>query len=153
MMLQIPKISLETLSDKELERYYNLDDKAFEKTLALGVAKKLMKNPGEDRGLYHSHRDYCGMGLYVHEGKFALGTVYDGRGPYPVVASFESEPEFVQWLATQSDQSMALYGEKFDNQTITKIRLEWYLENNYSPTWNMFCTYVRERNENEHRSD
>ena len=144
-MLHIPKISLETLSDKELERYYNLDDEAFGKALALGVAKKLMENPGESGGLYLSHRDYCGMGLYVHEGKFTLGTVYDGRGPYPVVASFESAPEFVQWLTTQSDQSMALYGEEFDNQTITEIRLEWYLEDNYSPIWNTYCMYIRER--------
>lgn len=146
MMLQIRKIPLETLSDKELERYHELDDKAFGKALVLGVAKKLMENPSESGGLYHSHRDYCGMGLYVLEGTFTLGAVNDGRGPHPVVASFESEPEFVQWLAMQSDQSMSLYGEKFDNQTITKIRLEWYLEDNYSSTWNLYCIYVKDRN-------
>lgn len=145
MKLQIPKIMLETLSDKELERYYSLDNKPFGDALALRVAKKLLENPTESGGLYHSHRDYCGMGLYVHEGKFTLGTVYDSRGPYPIVAVFESEPEFVQWLATQSDQSMALYGEEFGNQTITKTRLEWYLEDNYSPIWNRYSLYVSER--------
>lgn len=39
---------------------------------------------------------------------------------------------------------MALFGERFDNQTITKTRLNGYLEANYSPVWNEYCTYLRE---------
>ncbi|QNL51785.1 hypothetical protein H8S90_09510 [Olivibacter sp. SDN3] len=143
MKLYIPKISLKTLSEKELERYHMLDSRAFGKGLAYRVAAKLTRSPNESGGLYFAHRDYCGMGLYLNDGQFTLGTVYDGRGPFPIVATFESEKDFSQWLAEQSDQSMALYGEKFDNQTITKIRLEWYLEEHYSTSWNAYCHYIR----------
>ena len=146
MELFIPKIALETLTETERERYAALDQTPYGESIARAVAGKLSENPTEGGGLYFAHRDYCGMGLYKLEEKFILGTVNDARGPYPVVATFGSEAAFADWLADQSDRSMALYGEKFDNQTITRLRLEWYLEDAYSAVWNVYCNYVRERN-------
>lgn len=131
------------LTETEKERFVGLDQTPYGEQLALRVAGKLKENPTESSGLYLSHRDYCGMGLYIHEEKFTLGAVNDGRGPYPIVATFDSEIDFVQWLSNENDQSMALYGEKFDNQTITKMRLDWYLEADYSPIWNDYCVYKK----------
>lgn len=79
---------------------------------------------------------YCGTGLYFFEDKYTIGEVNDGMGPYPIIATFENEDEFVTWLANQNDQSMSLMAAvtnnytsfKFNNQTITKIRLEYFLE-------------------------
>lgn len=149
MKLEINKISLDTLTAHEQKIYSGLDNRAYGEDLAIRVAEKLMENPTESGGLYHAHPDYCGMGLYVHEGLFTLGTVYDSRGPYPIVATFGSEAEFVEWVASESDRSMALYGEQFNNQTIDRMRLEWYLDHDYSPIWNLYCSYVQERRKKE----
>lgn len=149
MELLIPQITLETLTESERERYIALDQRPYGKQLAHSVATKLTRNPTESGGLYFSHRDYCGMGLYIYDGKFTLGAVNDGRGPFPIVAIFEFEADFVQWLANASDQSMALYGDNFNNQTLTKLRLEWYLEADYSSIWNAFCEYNGRRIEKE----
>src|SRR5690606_26254089 len=143
MKLYIPQMSVSALAESDRERYKLLDSTPYPVQLAQSVADKLLKDPTESGGLYFAHRDYCGMGLYVHEGKFMLGTVNDGRGPFPLVATFDDREEFVRWLASQSDQSMALYGEAFDNQTITKNRLMWYLQENYDPAWNSYCLYLR----------
>lgn len=144
MQLKIPKIPVESLNDTELLYYHRLDNTPYGEDIASQVADKLLAT---NKGLYHSHRDYCGLGLFVHEGLFTLATVEDGYGVCDVVATFADKAEFIRWLANENDQSMALYGEKFNNQTITRIRLEWYLTDNYSPLWNDFCRYAREKEE------
>ncbi|MGX1641615.1 hypothetical protein [Sphingobacterium sp. NPDC055431] len=145
MQLYIPKIELDSLDKSGLEIYQGLDAEPYGPDLASKVCKKLMQNPGEDTGLYFSHRDYCGLGLYFINQQFMLGVVNDGYGPAPMLASCESDTDLVNWLSQESDQTMSLYGSHFNNQTITKSRLEWYLEENYSPTWNMYCLYMNDR--------
>lgn len=147
MQLYIPKIELDSLDKSGLEIYQGLDAEPYGPDLASKVCKKLMQNSGEDTGLYFSHRDYCGLGLYFINQQFILGVVNDGYGPEPMLASCESDTDLVNWLSQESDQTMSLYGSHFNNQTITKSRLEWYLEENYSPTWNMYCLYMNDRRE------
>lgn len=142
MNLLIAKIALDTLTEKQSDIYQNLACEPYGQELANQVADKLLRT---NKGLYHAHRDYCGLGLFVHEGLFTLASVEDGYGVYQVVASFSDKAEFITWLAAENDQSMALYGEQFDNQTITKDRLKWYLEADYSPVWNDYCRYLREK--------
>lgn len=146
-MTTTPKISLDTLSEKELEIYHKLDNELYGKPLAQQVVTKLKKPKYEGWGLFHSHRDYCGLGLCFYENTYQLGIVNDGfMPPLPVLISFEKETDFVKWLSSENDQSMALYGEKFNNQTITRTRLQWFLEDNYSPVWNEYCLYLRKQN-------
>lgn len=155
-----PENPYEKLTEKEREIYHGLSDTPYGETLARKVAEKLIQAPSKlsengsyttSGGLYHSHRDYCGIGLYYYEGQFAIGEVNDAMGPDPVLVKFDDREEFISWLAGQSDQSMSLvvsdrYGSmRFNNQTITKIRLEWYLDERYSPTWNAYCAYLREK--------
>lgn len=144
MKLIIPKISLNQLSDKEIQIFYNLNSENYGKELSNDVAEKLAKSPSEYKGLYFLHRDYCGIGIFIQKEKFILSTVYDGYGIDSIIAEFDSKSEFIEWLSNESDQSMSLFGEKFNNQTITKLRLNWYLEDNYSPVWNNYCQYVRD---------
>ncbi len=152
MQLYNSKIELDSLEPSELQIYQDLDKEPYGIDIATKVCKKLMQNPGEDYGLYFSHRDYCGMGLYYINLQFILGVVNDGYGPAPLLASCDSETDFVDWLSRESDQTMSLYGSHFNNQTITKSRLEWYLEDNYSPTWNMYCLYMNDRRGQERSS-
>lgn len=143
MKIYIPKIQLKELQESELNEYYSLGSEKYGEDLARRVAAKLSLMPSWEKnnyltggGLFHSHRDYCGTGLYFFEDKFTLGEVNDGMVPYPIIATFENEDEFVMWLANQSDQSMSLmvavtnnYSSfKFNNQTITKTRLEFFLD-------------------------
>ena len=145
-MAPIRVIKLETLTDEELEVYYKLDAQSFGESLSQQIALKLKKPMHEGRGLFHGHRDYCGLGLCFHKGVFTIGEIHDGyTPPHPVILSFEKEKDFVSWLSKESEQNMALYGEKFNNQTITRIRLEWFLEDNYSSVWNDYRAYLRER--------
>jgi len=155
MKFLTPKISLSSLNEKELKIFHSLGKEIYGRELALKVAENLKRNPIRlnenghyvgSGGLYHSHRDYCGIGLYYFEGKFTLGEVNDGMGPYPIIAESGTEIEFLEWLTNESDQSMAMYGEQFNNQTITKIRLEWFLEENYNSVWNAYCLYCKNRN-------
>ncbi len=143
MNLLTPKIQVKDLIKQETSLYINLSTIAYGKELAAKVTEKLLKATDVYYGLYHAHRDYCGLGLFFENDLFKLTTVYDGYGPQSTIVSFNSKEEFLEWLATENDQSMSLYGEKFNNQTITKIRLEWYLKDNYSPVWNDYCAYVR----------
>src|SRR5690606_27498156 len=160
MELPILKIPYQRLTEAEQDEYYGLSDEPYGTTLAAKVAEKLKRNPSSlskngfcttAGGLYHAHRDYCGIGLYFFEGKFILGEVNDGMGPQPMLGIFEDEEQFVVWLASQSDQSMSVivdgrYGSgRFNNQTITKVLLQWYLEEQYSPGWNAYCAYVKEK--------
>lgn len=143
--MHIPKILPETLSSQELNIFNRLNTDAFEEALARKVTEKLINNPATHNGLYFSHRDYCGIGIFLDKEQFILSNVYDGYGPDMTIASCDSKVDFTHWLAQQSDQSMSLFGEQFNNQTITKLRLEWYLEDSYSPVWNDFWIYERER--------
>ena len=145
-ILHIPKINLEILSEKELVIYGNLDNQPYGRSLALDVTKKLSIPEYEGWGLFHSHRDYCGLGLFFFEGFYSLGVVFDGYSPYPLLVTCKKEVDFIAWLSNENDQSMTLYGKKFNNQTITRLRLEWFLEDNYSPVWNDYCRYLRDRN-------
>lgn len=152
-----PEISPSSLGEKDLEIFHSLNQKSYGRELAGKVAEKLKRDPIKldkdgyyvgSGGLYLSHRDYCGIGLYFFEGKFTLGEVNDGMGPYPVLITFENQGEFVEWLANQSDQSMSLCARySFNNQTVIKIRLEYFLEDNYDPVWNSYCAYVRKRSQ------
>lgn len=137
------KINKDTLSEKDLKIYHNLDDLPFGSELAEQVAVKLHVS----EGVYHGHRDYCGLGLFYYANYYTLGSVYDGYdAPNEIIVTFKEKTDFVNWLAKESDQSMSVYGERFNNQTITKIRLEWFLEEQYSPVWNDYRRYIRERN-------
>ena len=152
-------VSPDSLTKADRELYQALSDEPYGTTLATAVAEKLKQNPLSvsehghytgSGGLYHAHRDYCGIGLYFFKGKFTLGEVNDGMGPHPILATFDDDEQFVAWLAAQSDQSMSLvfdatYYRRFNNQTITRLRLKWYLEEHYSPTWNAYAEYAREQ--------
>ena len=153
MKLHIPKIKLETLTVKQLEVYFSLNQENFGRDLATKVTEKLMQTE-TNNGLYHSHRDYCGLGLFYVQNRFYLASIDDGyylsfnfeKRERDFVASFESKDEFIEWLSQENNQSMALYGEKFDNQTITKVRLLWFLEENYDPVWNSYCRFLSDNN-------
>lgn len=142
MNLLAPKIQVKNLMKQEASLYKNLCTIPYGTALATKVTEKLLKATDVNHGLYHAHRDYCGLGLFYENGLFKLTTVYDGYGPQSTIVRFNSKEEFLEWLATENDQSMSLYGEKFNNQTITKIRLEWYLQPDYSPGWNDYCHFV-----------
>ncbi|WP_298502725.1 hypothetical protein [uncultured Maribacter sp.] len=143
MKLHKPKIEIESLSKKETETYNALDSNKYGEVLAQQVANKLAEN--SNNGLYHSHKYYCGLGLFFSEEGYTLNTVDDGCASYVnnLIITFLSKTEFVEWLSKENDQSMSLYSEKFNNQTITKTRLKWYLEDGYSPIWNAYCLYLR----------
>lgn len=157
MEITIQGIALEDLSLKDRMVYDGLDKQTYGRTLVEAVVQKLQTQAqdtnqgGTETGLYHAHRDYCGVGLYYIQGAFVLGEVNDGMGPYPILARFPNKEVFITWLSSQSDQSMALIthpsypASKFNNQTISRDRLEWYLHKAYSPAWNAYCLYLRER--------
>ena len=143
MNLLTPKIEVKELLKQEASLYENISTTPYGTALAAKVTEKLIKASDVYYGLYHAHRDYCGLGLFYQNNSFTLAVVNDGYAPGEPIANFDSKSEFTKWLALENDQSMSLYGEKFNNQTITKIRLEWYLEDKYSPVWNDYCAYVR----------
>lgn len=144
MKISVPKISLEALSKKETQIFNNLNSICYGEELALKISAKLIKVSIKNSGVYFSHRDYCGLGIFFDKEKFILSTVYDGY-ENDVVVTFDSKQEFIEWLSKENNQSMSLYGKEFNNQTITKVSLEWFLEKNYSPVWNSSCSYIRER--------
>lgn len=90
--------------------------------------------------LAHQHRDYCGMGLRYADGKFIYGEVNDGLLPSDHEVkhwqaggdierrSFSSRLAFVEWLASQSNESLSganLTQEWLrNNQRLTVERLE-----------------------------
>jgi len=144
MKSYLPLLEYSSLPENDRKVFRSLNTQTFGQELVGKVAEKLKSY---SNGLYLSHRDYCGIGLYFFEGKFAVGEVNDGMGPYPVLIDFEKQEEFTSWLAGQSDQSMSLCTRlSFHNQTITKTRLEFFLEADYNPTWNAYCVYL-----NKHR--
>jgi hypothetical protein len=82
--------------------------------------------------LAYSHRDYCGMGLERGSaGEYLYGEVWDGGLAIPV-HSFPDKAAFVNWLAVQSDASMAMLDAKnswyWNNQVINRNRLEAFIQ-------------------------
>jgi hypothetical protein len=74
----------------------------------------------------YSHRDYCGMGLEHRDGIYKYGELHDGYLIEPVL-QWETKEAFVNWLAEQSDASLARLEEQdpwyWGNQTINRVRL------------------------------
>lgn len=91
------------------------------KALAEKVAASLLKYP-----LGYGHRDYCGMGLEYKEGVYQYGELWDGYMMEPLL-KWPSKEDFINWLAQQSDASLARLESKdsfyWGNQTITRQRL------------------------------
>jgi len=133
-------INCSSLTEKENQIYQALDNQSYGAELSRKVGEKIVNSTD---GLYHAHRDYCGVGIFYVDHKIEIGEVNDGRGPYPVFIRFDSSVAFAEWLSAQSDQSLSLYSRgAFNNQTITKIRLEYFLQQAYSPVWNAYCSYL-----------
>ncbi len=107
------------------------------KALAQAVAQRLMA--GEV--LAYQHRDYCGIGLMFTEGVFVCGEVFDGSlspqawdsaGEHQV---FSSRSQFVNWLAKQTDASLAgkELADEFnrDNQRLSLARLRAFAQQTF----------------------
>lgn len=94
----------------------------FGKALAEKVAGTLQKY-----SLGYGHRDYCGMGLEYKEGIYYYGELWDGYMGEPLL-KWPVKDDFVNWLAQQSDTSLARLEAKeqfyWGNQTITRQRLK-----------------------------
>ena len=99
------------------------------KDLAKRIASKLKKGDA----LFYSHRDYCGHGLVFADGNYQLVSVYDGVAC--TLEKFNSSKEFINFLARQSDYSLAgadskehvFFTEsafKLNNQRLTANRLQ-----------------------------
>lgn len=91
----------------------------FGPELAQAVATALNHN-----NIGYAHRDYCGTGLEKRDGVFYFGPIWDGD-IIPKL-SFQDEPSFVEWLATQSDASIG-GKERYNPQDICRRRLEDWL--------------------------
>lgn len=84
------------------------------------------------RRLKFHHRDYCGKGLMFKRGRYYYADVRDGelgpeRGadwaPGPDEMIFDSDDEFIAWLAVQSDLTLHNGG----SQGINRRRLALFL--------------------------
>ena len=88
------------------------------------------------RELGYSHRDYCGMGMALVEGHYCYDELSDGI--LPLLADIQKpnerggfystqRGEFINWLAVQSDRSLARLEQAMDfyheNQTLSRDRL------------------------------
>lgn len=145
MKRHIPEISLDRLTPKQVEVWEALDVQPYGVEFIGQVLHKLYHPRAAYRKICHSHKDNCGIGLFLEATKPVLGTAYDGTGPWDLIVEFESREECHHWMAQQSDRSMALLGEHFNNQPLTRLRFEWFLEPHYSPIWNDFCLYAHSR--------
>lgn len=89
--------------------------------------------------LIYVHRDYCGMGLAKDEDTYVYASVWDGYPPTiadirtpPVGQKFASRDKFIEWLASQTDESLS--GRELDqaffhgNQRITVQRLREFTD-------------------------
>lgn len=102
----------------------------FGRALAERVAACLEQG----HSIAYGHRDYCGLGLQLDGNSFVYGEVWDGRLPVEGdrgVLLFACRTTFIEWLACQSDASLARkeLADVFyhDNQTITHARLEEFV--------------------------
>ncbi|CAJ1409898.1 unnamed protein product [Effrenium voratum] len=123
-----------------------LSKEGFGRELAEQVACKLKQQleagKGYDKELYHLpqiiHRDYCGYCVFATKSKgWGYGEIgCDGYPPeLPGLRQWDTKEEFVEWLAEQSDYTMAFMGmcdpkdwpqeDMFavNNQTITRSKL------------------------------
>jgi hypothetical protein len=95
----------------------------------MGLARKVVERL-KHRSFGYGHRDYCGMGFEYSGGMYLYGGLWDGVMEERARV-FASEEELVEWLAGQSDASMARLEEVDDfywgNQTVTKARLEEFV--------------------------
>lgn len=80
--------------------------------------------------LGYGHRDYCGMGLEYRNAVWCYGEVWDGAMG-AVDQQWTSRQMFVDWLANQSDASLANLERQdsfyWGNQTIERVRLQAWL--------------------------
>jgi len=120
----------QNLSDDQKAELASLSQEPYGHDLAKKVAKHL-KLRGS---IAHNHRDYCGTGLFYLEGEY-LYTVVDDGHPVPYYGrergwSFGDLHSFAAWLSQQSDYSLSMADNPavFNNQTITRSRLEKALE-------------------------
>jgi hypothetical protein len=124
--------------EKQQKAAYELAYKEKLEALRLGTekyglafAEKVANGLLKGGYIGYSHRDYCGMGLEYRDGVFTYGEVHDGYMRYPVFQS-SSKESFIDWLADQSDASLARLEEEnawyWGNQTIDRKRLLvlWY---------------------------
>lgn len=129
-------ISIQSLSKKELEHYHTLSSQTFGRALAMAVAEKL-----KTKEFYNFHRDYCGQGLRYANSRYILALYYDGY-PRTELQNW-NEKEFTQWFSQQSDQSMALLGDRFANQTIDMVRILWFLQDDYNANHNEYAAFTQ----------
>lgn len=102
----------------------------------IDLAERVAAVLARGHSLMEGHRDYCGMGLTLQEGRYCYGVVYDGwmQTPSPEKdgKTFEQQADFIAWLAGQSDASLSRREMKeafyHDNQTIRRERLMDWIE-------------------------
>ena len=106
----------------DLRKTLSHQTEKFGKALAEKVASSLLTY-----SLGYGHRDYCGMGLEYKDGVYYYGELWDGYMMEPLL-KWPSMDDFVNWLAQQSDASLARLEAKesfyWGNQTITRQRLK-----------------------------
>jgi hypothetical protein len=106
----------------ELRKAMTQQTERFGRTLAEKAAASLLKY-----SLGYGHRDYCGMGLEYRDGVYQYGELWDGYMMEPLL-KWSSKEDFINWLAQQSDASLARLEAKesfyWGNQTITRQRLK-----------------------------
>jgi hypothetical protein len=95
------------------------------------LAKQVAEVLTQGSRLVHSHRDYCGMGFIYRNAQFLYGEVWDGDYLEAPQLTFSDRTTFADWLARQSNYSLARLEEAdpwyWDNQTITRQRLEEFV--------------------------
>lgn len=128
------------MSEQHPWAHVDFSKQPFGDVLAKATAAKLK----EGFELYRCHRDYCGHGLTYDSAAqaFVFGTVFDGMA-LEVIKKFQSEGDFVQWLAQQSDWTMAGADDTSDlfvpmgfgrgNQTLNEASLRSFLEATSNP--------------------
>lgn len=130
------EICIQSLSKKEQEHYHTRSPQTFGEALAMAVAEKL-----KTKEFYNFHRDYCGQGLRYANSRYILALYYDGY-PRTDIQKWNKK-EFIQWFSQQSDQSMALLGDRFANQTIDMVRILWFLQDDYNANHNEYAAFTQ----------
>lgn len=110
---------------------------ALAQAVANALETKAAANNSRDASLVNIHKYYCGMGfrcdLKSGSVRFDYGHTEDGYLSEEPVLSFDTTPDFSDWLAAQSDLSLSGLTpplEDWDymgNQRITRTRLQAYL--------------------------
>ena len=124
----------ETARQEEAERENRRDLEEKKRLLAATVepygqtlAQNVLARLRLGHTLAYYHRDYCGTGLWLNDGRIEYGDRYDG-GADRVLHTFDNDTAFISWLAAQSNASLARLEEEnpfyWGNQTLTRARLE-----------------------------